>query len=191
MKAGQPQGPERRRRVAERTLATHRIYDGELVSLRVDDVELADGDRSRREVVEHPGAVAILPWGDGRLTLVRQWRHAAGRELLELPAGTVDTGESALQTAQRELREETGLVAAAWDEGPGFFTAPGFCTEHLRLYLATDLREEEAVQKPSDESIQVSHLDLGEALAAIEDGTIVDAKSIAGILWLARRLETR
>ena len=190
MNAGRPHGPERSGGVAERTLATRRIYDGNIVSLRVDEVETDDGRRATREVVEHPGAVAMLPWDGSHLTLVRQWRHAAGGELLELPAGTIDPGESPLETAQRELREETGLAAASWEEGPGFFTAPGFCTEHLRLFLATDLHEPDAGvdERPSDESIEVSRVGLDEALSAIEDGSIADAKSIAGILWLARRV---
>lgn len=154
----------------------------------MDEVEADDGRRSTREIVEHPGAVGILAWDGQRVTLVRQWRHAAGRDLLELPAGTVDPGEAPLETARRELVEETGLSAASWEEGPRFFTAPGFCTERLDLFLATDLREEAAESLPSDESIEVSRLGLRDALRAIDDGEIADAKSIAGLLWLARRL---
>ena len=188
MSEGQPRGPERRRSVAERTLATRRVYDGQVVSLRVDDVELPSGRRSRREVVEHPGAVAILAWDGERLTLVRQWRHAAGRALLELPAGTLDPGEEALAAARRELLEETGLEAGSWEEGPAFFTAPGFCTEHLTIFLATHLRPGVRGETPGDEEIELERLDLAAAVAGIEDRSIRDAKSLVGVLWLSHRL---
>lgn len=187
MSAGQPEVPERRRVVAERTLATRRIYDGHIISLRVDAVELADGHRSSREVVEHRGAVAILPWDGERLTLVRQWRQPVAQELLEIPAGTIDPGEEPLVTARRELAEETGIVAERWEAGPEFYTAPGFCTERLFLYLATDLRQAEATG-PADEVIEVTQLSLAAALEAVDRGAVADAKSIVGILWLARRL---
>ncbi len=175
--------------MAERTIESRRAFDGRLIRVRVDEVEGDDGRRSTREIVEHPGAVAVLPWDGRQLTLVRQWRHAAGRDLLELPAGTIDPGESPIQTAQRELSEETGLVAESWEIGPEFFTAPGFCTEHLTLFLATDLRAAPPAEHPDDESIVVIRLRLVEALAAVGAGTIADAKSIIGILWLARRLD--
>ncbi len=175
--------------MAERTVRSTRTYEGRLVSLRVDEVELDEGSRTTREVVEHPGAVAILAWDGERLAAVRQWRHAVGGELLEIPAGTLNPGEEPLATAARELAEESGLAAARWEEGPRFFTAPGFCTEELRLFLATDLTEAESLADP-DEVIERARLTLAEALAAIEEGTIVDAKSIAGIYWLARRVGT-
>ena len=173
----------------ERPVASRRAFDGQLISVRVDEIETDGGRRSTREIVEHPGAVVVLAWDGQRLTLVRQWRHAAGRELLELPAGTIDPGESPLETARRELAEETSLEAASWEAGPRFFSAPGFCTERLDLFLATDLRSAEDVQRPADESIEISQLELSEAVAAIDDGTIEDAKSLVGILWLARRFE--
>ena len=156
--------------------------------MRVDEIETDDGRRSTREIVEHPGAVVVLAWDGSRLTLVRQWRHAAGRELLELPAGTIDPGESAVETARRELAEETGLEAASWEEGPRFFSAPGFCTERLDLYLASDLQPAAEVERPADEAIEIASLELREALEAVDEGAIEDAKSIVGILWLARRL---
>jgi ADP-ribose pyrophosphatase len=173
--------------MAERTVNSTRAYEGKLVSLRVDEVVLDEGSHTTREVVEHPGAVAILAWDGERLAAVRQWRHAVGAELLEIPAGTLNPGEKPLATAARELAEESGLAAARWEEGPRFFTAPGFCTEELRLFLATDLTDAESLAD-ADEVIERTHMTLAEALAAIEEGTIVDAKSIAGIYWLARRI---
>ena len=88
-----------------------------------------------------PGAVAILAWDGERLAMVRQWRHATGQALLEIPAGTLEPGEPPDETARRELAEECGLAAADWDAGPRFYTAPGFCTELMHLYLATDLTD--------------------------------------------------
>ena len=170
----------------ERTVSSHRAFSGRLLALRVDEVELESGRHATREVVEHPGAVAILAWDGERLAAVRQWRQAAAAELLELPAGTCEPGESPLATAQRELAEECGLTATRWEEGPAFYTAPGFSTELLTLFLATDLQPVD-VRPPDDEALERSWLTLTDALAAIDDGRIRDAKSLVGILWLARR----
>lgn len=173
--------------MAERTVSTNRAFEGHLINLRVDEVELDDGRHARREVVEHPGAVAMLAWDGRRLALVRQWRHAAGAELLEIPAGTMNPGEEPPATAARELREETSLGAAAWEAGPRFFTAPGFCTEVIQLFLATELHDLPGTSDP-DEQIELVWLSLADALAAIDSGAVTDAKSIAGIYWLANRL---
>ena len=170
----------------ERTVSSHRAFSGRLLSLRVDEVELESGRRATREVVEHPGAVAILAWDGERLAAVRQWRQAAGADLLEIPAGTREPGESPLESAERELAEECGLRAGRWEEGPSFYTAPGFSTELLTLYLATNLSAVD-VPPPEDEALERSWLTLADALAAIDDGRIRDAKSLVGILWLARR----
>ena len=172
----------------ERTLESRRPFVGRLLRMRVDEVELDDGRRATREVVEHPGAVAMLAWDGERLALVRQWRHAAGRTLLEVPAGTVDPGEEPATTASRELAEEVDLRADTWQRAPAFFTAPGFCTEYLTVYLATDLRPAEESAHPDDEDLEVVRMTLPEALAAIDSGEIEDAKSIVAILWLARHL---
>ena len=169
----------------ERTVSSRRAFSGRLLALRVDEVELDSGRRAVREVVEHPGAVAILAYDGERLAMVRQWRQAADSELLEIPAGTLEPGEAPLVTAQRELAEECGLDAAHWEEGPSFYTAPGFSTELLTLFLATDLHAVE-MEAPDDEALERSWLSLPDAVAAIEAGTIRDAKSLVGILWLAR-----
>jgi ADP-ribose pyrophosphatase len=171
----------------ERTTSSTRPWTGRRISVRVDEVERADGHRTTREIVEHPGAVAILAWDGDRLAMVRQWRHATGRALLEIPAGTLEPDEPPAETARRELAEECGLAAATWEEGPRFFTAPGFCTELMHLYLATDLTDAPSLAD-ADEQIEPSWMTLADGLAAIDDGRIVDAKSIAGIGWLARRL---
>lgn len=171
----------------ERTLSTTRPWQGDRIRVRVDEVERADGHRARREIVEHPGAVAILAWDGERLAMVRQWRHATQRVLLEIPAGTLEPDEPPAETARRELAEEAGLAATSWVEGPRFYTAPGFCDELMHLYLATSLRETPAGGDP-DEQLEPTWMTLADALAAIDDGRIVDAKTIAGVGWLARRL---
>jgi ADP-ribose pyrophosphatase len=171
----------------ERTVSSRQAFSGRLISLRVDEVELESGRRASREVVVHPGAVAILAWDGEQLAAVRQWRQAARAEMLEIPAGTLEPGEAPLLTAQRELAEECGLSAERWVEGAVFYTAPGFSTELLTLFLATDLHKVD-VAPPDDEALERSWLTLPDALAAIDDGRIRDAKSLVGILWLARHL---
>ena len=172
----------------ERTISSRRAFTGHLLSLRVDEVELDSGRHADREVVEHPGAVAILASDGERLAMVRQWRQAAGAELLEIPAGTREPGEAPLASARRELAEECGLGAASWVEGPSFYTAPGFSTELLTLFLATELSPIDS-QPPDDEALERSWMTLPDALAAIEAGEVRDAKSLVGILWLSRRLQ--
>ena len=175
------------RAMEERTVSSRRAYAGRLLKFRIDEVVLADGRAATREIIEHPGAVGILAWDGERLAMVRQWRQAAGRETLEIPAGTRDPGEEPRQTAERELAEEVGVGAASWEAGPGFWTAPGFCTEFLTLWLATNLHPSE-VAGPEDEAVERDWLTLDEALAGVAGGRINDAKSLVGILWLARHL---
>ena len=175
------------RRMEERTLDSRPAWSGRVISVRVDEVELSDGRRSAREIVDHPGAVAILAWDGERLAMVRQWRHATGQELLEIPAGTLEPDEAPDATARRELSEEVGLAAESWEAGPTFYTAPGFCTELMHLYLATDLTEALA-DGDEDEELEASWMTLDDALAATDDGRIVDAKTMVAIAWLARRL---
>jgi ADP-ribose pyrophosphatase len=171
----------------ERTISSARPWTGRRIAVRVDEVERADGHRTTREIVEHPGAVAILAWDGERLAMVRQWRHATRQALLEIPAGTLEPAEAPADTARRELAEECGLAAGTWEAGPAFFTAPGFCTERMHLYLATDLAEAPGDADP-DEQLEPSWMTLADALAACDDGRIADGKSIAAIGWLARRV---
>lgn len=174
----------------ERTLDSQRPWTGRRIGVRVDRVERSDGHITTREIVEHPGAVAILAWDGERLAMVRQWRHATGGVLLEIPAGTIEPGEPPAETARRELAEEVGLAAEHWEDGPRFYTAPGFCDELMRLFLATGLRPATAAAD-ADEVLEPTWLSLADAIAACDDGRITDAKSLVGIGWLARRLLRR
>ena len=122
-------------------VASRIVHRGRVVTLRVDDVRLPDGRIVVREVVDHPGAVVIAALdAHGCVTLVRQYRHAVGDRLLELPAGTLEPGEEPLETAMRELREEAGLVAGRWDRLGTFFSSPGFLREEMHAFLARELR---------------------------------------------------
>lgn len=172
----------------ERTLRTSHPWTGKRIRVRVDEVERSDGHRTTREIVEHPGAVAIVAWDGERLAMVRQWRHATGQVLLEIPAGTLEPDEPPAETARRELAEEVGLAARTWEPGPQFYTAPGFCDELMHLFLATDLSDEAGAQADADEVIEPDWMTLSDALEAIERGEIRDAKTIVGVSWLARRL---
>ena len=169
-------------------IGTQHIYDGRVVRLRVDEIEVKSGFNVRREVVDHPGAVVIVPIdGEGRLLWIRQYRYAAGRELLELPAGTLEKDETPEATARRELVEETGFAAAAWRRLGGFFSAPGFCTEYLHAFQATDLTPAHA-DGDEDEDIELVPLSLDDSLARLDAGEVEDAKSIAALfLYLRKR----
>ena len=135
------------------------------------------------EVVEHGPAVAVVPVGDGHVTLVRQERVAAGGTLLELPAGGIEDGESALETAQRELREETGLYGGDWVEVASFFTTPGFVDEKMHLFIATGLQRGEPDPEGSEE-LELVRVPLDEVPSLVEE--IDDAKTLIGLLFLLR-----
>lgn len=163
-------------------LSKETVYDGKLIQVVREMVRLPDGNERPREIVVHPGAVALVVVDDEeRLIMVRQYRRAAGKVLLEIPAGTREKGEDAEACARREVREETGYEAGKVVRLGGFFSAPGFCTEFLDCYLLTDLTEAQA-GGDDDENIEVERLTYDEAVAAMSRGDIQDAKSIAGIL---------
>jgi ADP-ribose pyrophosphatase len=174
----------------ERTLHTERIYQGRLVGLRVDTVELPSGRNTKREIVEHGGVAAIVAIdSENNVLLVRQYRKAVERMLLEIPAGGMEPGEDALGCARRELEEETGFSAERWEELGFFYTSPGFCTEQMHLYLATELRPAENAAD-DDENIELVRIPLTTAPELIASGEVCDAKSIAGLLIALRRFRT-
>lgn len=166
----------------EQLLSSRRVFQGRIIGVRVDEVELATGRRAGREVVEHPGAVAIVPvLDDGALVLVRQYRHAVGRELLELPAGTREPGEPTDRTAARELQEETGYRAAVWELLTRFFVSPGWCNEELLIYRASGLTAVERALE-DDEIVAVTAVRPSEIPGLMRDGMIADAKTVTGLL---------
>ncbi|MBA3308186.1 MAG: NUDIX hydrolase [Chloroflexi bacterium] len=179
-------------RLIERTVERRVVLDGEYLTFRVDTVEDADGRRHRRELVVHPGAVAIVALVDGDVLLVRQFRAPVGRVCLELPAGTLDRAadgsiEDPQLAAPRELGEETGYAAREWRQLGRFFTAPGFATEEMHLYLATGLTPVEGYAGPAeDERLDLVRIPWRRAVEMAEEGFIDDAKSLVGLFWLAR-----
>lgn len=169
-------------------VGSERIYEGRVIKVRVDELETDSGLRMRRDVVEHPGAAVIVSMdAAGLIYWVRQYRHATGQTLLELPAGTLESGEDPEACARRELAEETGFAAAEWQPLGGFFTAPGFCSEYIHAFAATSLSPESA-DGDEDEDIEVVPLSLEDSLRAIDAGGVIDAKSIAALhLYLRKR----
>lgn len=164
------------------TLSTRRVYDGKILSLRVDTIQIGDRESAEREIVEHPGSIVIVPvTGRGDVLLVEQWRHPAKQVLLEAPAGTLDPGEDPDETAQRELREETGHRAANIHKIGEFWIAPGWCDEYMYAYLATGLTHDPLPQDV-DEDLHVVETPLEDVPGLLKSGRISDAKSIAALL---------
>lgn len=176
----------------ETTLATRVIHEGRYLRFRIDTVADARGGRHEREIVEHPGAVAILAVDGDAVLMVRQYRAAVARVLLELPAGTLDRlpdgkVEDAFAAAARELGEETGHRAGAWRDLGRFYTAPGFTDELMHLFLATDLAALEGYAGPeADEHLDLVRVPLADAVEMAETGSVEDAKTLVGLLRLAR-----
>jgi ADP-ribose pyrophosphatase len=166
-------------------------FEGRVIDVFRDTVRTRRDGEEREAVydfVHHPGAAAIVPLhADGTVSLLQQFRYALGREIWEIPAGTLEEGEPFLECASRELEEETGFRAARWTELATFHTSPGFCDEELRVFLAEELSEGTAGAEP-DEHLDAARISLTEALEWVASGRIVDAKSIVGLLAARERL---
>jgi ADP-ribose pyrophosphatase len=172
-------------------LDSRELYSGRVFDLREELVRLPNGHEARLQLIRHPGAAAIVPLDDsGAVVLVRQYRHATGRWLLEVPAGTLDEGEAPLDCARRELAEEAGCEASEFVELGWIWTTPDFTDERIWLYLARGLRP--AAQKlDDDEALSVERLPLEQAVARAERGEIEDAKSVCALLRAAAYLGGR
>jgi len=178
----------------ERLVSTEIIKQGRILEFRIDTIEAADGHVSTRDIAGHPGGVCMVAIdGEDRVLLVRQWRHATGGPLLEIPAGTLDrqadgSVEDHAVAAARELEEETGSRAGTWRFVGSFYTAPGFTSELMFLYLATDLvpAQGEALHPDEDERLELYPTPFADAVAMVERGDLRDAKTIVGLLWVAR-----
>jgi ADP-ribose pyrophosphatase len=172
-----------------RTLNSKKHYLGKVFDVRTDQVESPDGKRMELDVVEHGGAVAMIPIdAQGRLILVEQYRHPASQTLLELPAGTLEPGEDPAETAARECREEIGMAPGKLVRLGGIFLAPGYSTEYLHLFLAYDLRPS-PLEPDEDEDLTIITMEFDELLAAIDQERVQDAKTLAGILLWQRYQE--
>jgi len=167
-----------------RVLSSREAYRGPAFWVTTDEVLEPSGIRVRRDVVRHTGSVVVLAVDqESRVLLERQYRHAAGRFLYELPAGRIDEGENALAAGKRELLEETGYSARKWKRILRFWASPGFVAETMSLFLARDLRPG-AAQPEEDEAIEIQFVPVKKVVAVVVSGAIHDAKTIAGVLWL-------
>jgi ADP-ribose pyrophosphatase len=167
-------------------IATTPIYEGAIVDLRRSDYRRPDGTVVSREVIDHPGAVVIVPVEDDHLLMVRQPREAVEEYTLELPAGKLDRGEDPLECARRELAEEVGRAASSWRDLGGFYTAPAILTEFIHCFLATGLTPASGAAADEDEAIEVVEWPLAELGLAIDE--VRDAKTLIGLLRLEREL---
>jgi len=164
------------------------VYRGVIVNLTVDQITTGAGIDTVREVFHHPGGSAVLPvLPSGDVVLVRQFRYPIQRDLLELPAGKIDPGETPESTARRELAEEVGYRAGVLEKLGEFYTTPGFCTEKLHLFMATELSPADE-KGDDDEEIVVEHFSLTELESLLHSGKLADAKTIIGIQCLLLRL---
>ncbi len=160
-------------------LSSEVLFEGKIFDVRVDRVRLANGHKTRIDLVIHSGAVTMIPIGeDGSIWFVRQYRHATGGYLLELPAGTLEQGEDPAITAARECREEIGMAPGRLENLGGFFLAPGYSNEYMHVFLAADLKPD-ALAPDADEVIEIEKLTVQEVKAHIRDGGFRDAKTLA------------
>lgn len=166
----------------EKTISSQTIFDGRVLKLRVDTVEMPSGRHSTREIIDHPPCIAALAIdGDQKVILVRQFRKAIEDELLEIPAGGIDAGESPEQAVRREMREETGYLPRKIERLCGFYSSPGYSNEFLHLFLVSDLVPG-ALEADDTENIKLVRVAPGEITALLKSGTILDGKTIAALL---------
>ena len=179
--------------MSEEILKSEYLYRGKILNVRLDQVRLTNHRKPRvvaREIVEHPGAVAIVALdSQDRVLLVRQYRSAVQQEILEIPAGTLELGEDPARCAVRELKEETGYSAANWEEIGKVYPTPGYGTEKMWLYLAHNLTASAAAPE-DDESLELEIIPFDQAIEKIERGEILDAKSIVALMRVWKKLRT-
>lgn len=166
----------------EKKLSSQQLYRGRAVNLRMDTVEKSNGKTTTREVVEHSNCVAVVVVDEqGNVLLVRQYRYPVGKFLLEIPAGGIDPNEEPIDCVRRELQEEIGYFPQKIEELGGFYSVPGYGTEYLYCYLATDLVPSRLIAEDS-EGIEVVRVPISKIIQLITSGEICDAKSIAALL---------
>lgn len=170
----------------EKTLKTEQIFAGKVISLQVDEVELPNGKVSKREIVKHPGAVAVIPvTADNKIIMVEQYRKALERTIVEIPAGKLEAGEMPEICAARELEEETGYECASMEWLISFYTSPGFADEIIHVYKAIGLlRKENPATTDEDEFVNLMEVTLEEAVQLVKEQKIYDAKTAYAIQYL-------
>lgn len=170
----------------EKTIRSQPIFQGNIISVQVDEVVLPDGNTSTREIVRHPGAVGVIAvTEDKKIVMVEQYRKALERSLLEIPAGKLEPGEDPAVTAERELEEETGYRAGQMKYITSFYTSPGFADEIIHLYYAEHLEKvENPLNGDDDEFVELFEVTLDEALQYIHDKRIYDAKTVFAVQFM-------
>lgn len=169
--------------MSEEILSTRIIYEGRILKLRVDTVKTVDGRESTREVVEHDACIVVIAVdADDNILLVKQYRRAPDKELLEIPAGGIDEGEDPETAVIREMREETGLRPRKVERLGGFYSSPGFCDEYLYLYLVEDLTPD-PLSAEDTAGIEVVRVPVSGVRELVSSGKIEDAKTVAGLLY--------
>jgi ADP-ribose pyrophosphatase len=164
------------------------VFKGRVLELNLEQVRLPNGRVAELEIAHHPGGAAVVAVdAEGRVCLLRQFRHAAGGWLTELPAGKLDGGEPPLECARRELAEEAGVSAGRWEKLGEFFSSPGVLTEVIHLFLARDLQPADASPE-EHEVLEASWVPLQQAMDLASSGRLQDAKSVIGLLWARERL---
>lgn len=173
-------------RFEEKTIKTEEIFSGKIISLEVQDVELPNGKTSKREIIKHPGAVAVIALtDDNKIVMVEQYRKALERTLVEIPAGKLEKGEDPKLCAMRELEEETGYESETLDWLISFYTSPGFADELVHLYVAKGLKKKEnAAGLDEDEFVELVELTLDQAMEYIKEQKIYDAKTAYAVNYL-------
>lgn len=173
----------------EITVSTKQIFEGRVISLQVDEVKLPNGELSTREIVKHPGAVAIIALVNDRMIFVEQFRKPLEKNQVEIPAGKLDPGEEPLEAAKRELVEETGYTCASLSHLCSFYTSPGFANEILHIYVAEGLTADGDLQLDEDEFLECQTLSFEEAQRYIQEQRISDSKTIFAVYaWQIYRL---
>lgn len=173
-------------KLEEKTLETRLVYDGALLKVRSDKVRLPDGKEAHREYIEHPGAAMVIPLlPDGRVVMERQFRYPHHREFIEFPAGKIDPGETPLDTAMRELREEAGYEAGEWTHLTTIHPIISYSTERIELFVARKLRKVEA-SLDAGEFLEVFNANPIEAMRWVREGQVTDVKTMIGLFWLEK-----
>lgn len=172
----------------EKTIGSKMIYQGRILNLRLDDVQLLNGKKSKREIVEHKDAVCIIAVKDNKMYFVKQFRKAVEDVLFEAPAGLVEDGEKVEDAARREMREELGYNSKKLEFLFEAYTSPGFSDEKISFFYADDLYED-PLEADDDEFLEIESLDIKICLEMVFKGKIMDSKTITAIFYLARKFE--